>query len=94
MELILRIKMQELEHQQSSYNKHFIYILIYLILERNCISYSIRTWFEQSVVCIGSDLKGWATVDPVFKMLSFIGVSWAHSVLVLLLLGLERTEQF
>lgn len=38
-------------------------------------------------MCIRSDLKSRATVDPVFKVLSFLGVSQAHFILTLLLHG-------
>lgn len=81
--------MQELEHQQSSYNRHFIYMVILEINHKSCC---VKTWFGQSVVCIRSDLQCRATVDPVFKMLSFIGVSQAYSILTLLLHGLELSS--
>lgn len=87
LELILRIKMQEQEHQQSLYNKYFIYIVIYFVLEIRHKSCYIKTWVEQSVACIRSEFKSRATIDPVFKIMSLL--SQAYSILTLLFHGLE-----
>lgn len=43
--------------------------------------------YKQSVVCIKSYLKDRVTVDPVYIMVAF---SQAHSILTLLLDGLEQ----
>lgn len=79
--------MQEQEHQQSLYNKYFIYIVIYFILEIRHKSCYIKTWVEQSVACIRSEFKSRATIDPVFKLMSLL--SQAYSILTLLFHGLE-----
>ena len=68
---------------------------VYFILEINHKSCYVEMYFKQSVVCIKSYLKDRVTVDPVYIKVSFIGVSQAHSVLTLLLDGLQqrRSEQ-
>lgn len=67
-------------------------MILYLILEINHKPCLVKMCF----VCIESYLKDRVAVDPVYIMVSFLGVSQACSILTLPLDGLEqrRSEQW